>query len=152
MKRIILNFTNFCKQFYKSFTTKVTQTVEYYYLRYFSKKDKATTERIAQGEPYLGASGTYIYHDLIKGGTRSFLPSNLCEKRKIETQKELAYYQLHLSKVNETQIKPVCKPEKQPQEVKSDQVTEYTLEQQEIMLWDAHQHQLLAQYEREYSF
>ena len=157
MKRIIMNFANFCKDFYK----KITGNVQYYYLRYFSKKATKESEsvrmvqieRIAVGKPTKGSRGTMLYNDLIQGGTRSFCLQNLCEQRKITTQNELIHFKKYLSpsaqnlslKTASFVVTPqtVCKPIKESTDFAGDQIREsgYTAEQEEMLLWEEHQHQ-----------
>ena len=130
MNKIIMNFANFCKDFYK----KIIGTVQYYYLRYFSKKAGTTVERIAVGKPVQGSRGTMLYNDLQQGGTRSFLIQNLCEQRRLNSQNELTHYKKHLSptaqnlslKTLSLTVSPqtVCKPIKESEDFAGSQVDE----------------------------
>ena len=130
MKRIILNIANFCKEFFQ----KITGNVQYYYLRYFSKKAKETVERISVGKPTKGSRGTMLYYDLHQNATRSYTPLNLCEIRKINTQNELTHYQKYLStSAQNLSVKnlslvatpqTVCKPVKESEDFAGSQIDE----------------------------
>ena len=156
MKRIILNIANFCKEFFQ----KITGNVQYYYLRYFSKKAKETVERISVGKPTKGSRGTMLYYDLHQNATRSYTPLNLCEIRKINTQNELTHYQKYLStSAQNLSVKnlslvatpqTVCKPIKESEDFAGSQVSGilpsgYTAEQEEQMLWAVHEYELQMQ-------
>lgn len=128
--------------------------MQYYYLRYFSKKAGQTIERIAVGKPTQGSRGTMLYNDYLQGGTRSFCLQNLCEQRKINSQNELEHYTHHL-RPNLAQILPkntiqketTCKPRKESEDFAGDQIKEsgYTAEQEEQLLWEQHTYELQMQ-------
>lgn len=150
MFKKIMNFANFCKEFYK----RIISNVQYYYLRYFSKKAKETVERISVGAPVKGSRGTMLYHDYQQNGTRSYCLQNLCEIRKITTQNELIHYQKYLSTSAQnlsvknlslvTTPQTVCKPIKEKEDFAGDQIREsgYTAQQEEMLLWEQHQYQI----------
>lgn len=79
-----------------AFVINRTQKTNYYYLRYFSKKDNATTERIAEGYPKLSSKGTMLYNDVLRGSLRSFSLDSLCELRNL-SKKEFEHYSKFLS-------------------------------------------------------
>lgn len=153
-----MNFANFCKEFYK----RIIGTVQYYYLRYFSKKATKESEsvkmvqieRIAVGKPVKGSRGTMLYNDLIQGATRSYCLQNLCEIRKITTQNELNHFKKYLSPSAQnlsvknlslvTTPQTVCKPIKESTDFAGDQIKEsgYTAQQEEMLLWEQHQYEL----------
>ncbi len=153
-----MNFANFCKEFYK----KIIGTVQYYYLRYFSKKAGTTVERIAVGTPVQGSRGTMLYNDFHAQQTRSYCVQNLCEIRKINSQNELTHYQKYLTPTAQnlslktaslvTIPQTVCKPIKESEDFAGSQVDEilpsgYTAEQEEQMLWAHHLYELQMQQE-----